>query len=146
MVLMITLCRFIDGCIWYNWHNGWRGINSLRHNDVEFSVLRDHRFGLLLVHYKCLHYSKLWFQHFAFPFCAITYHYCPLPMEVELKISGWIHYGTLQAWLTFGHAPLNSCPFLASDWASSYCTFADKPLIGLTSNLVGKLYRPDGPC
>ena len=61
---------------------------------------------------------------------------------------GYIHYGSSQAWLTFGHAPLifgnpmlNSHPFLTSESWRSFHAFADKWLIGLSSNLAGKLIK-----
>ena len=48
----------------------------------------------------------------------------------------WIYqYGTAQAWLTFGHARLNS-HFLASDWLSGFHTFPSILLKGLVANLV----------
>ena len=50
-------------------------------------------------------------------------------------------YGIPQAWLTFGHAPLNS-NFLPFDLFSCFHAFAYKaykPLDGLTSNLVDEL-------
>ena len=54
-----------------------------------------------------------------------------------------------QTWLTFGDAPLYSNCFIASDWSSSFRTFEDKLLFGLSSNLVGELImglsRPDQP-
>ena len=43
-----------------------------------------------------------------------------------LKFSHWTHYGISQAWSTFGHTPLDSHHFLASDWLSRYGIFADK--------------------
>ena len=55
---------------------------------------------------------------------------------IELKFGGWTHYETPQAWLNFDMAALNSHCFLASYWLSSFWTFADKPLITLSSNLV----------
>ena len=39
-----------------------------------------------------------------------------------------------QVWLTFGYTSLIPCHFLASDWWSSFCTFHDKLLLGLTWN------------
>ena len=54
--------------------------------------------------------------------------------RIELKFSGWTHYGTLN----FGHDPLNSCQFLASDLTSSFGTVTDKLLIRLSSSLVGE--------
>ena len=47
-----------------------------------------------------------------------------------------------QAWLIFGHAPLNSCHFLALDWSSSFHAFPDKPLIRLISTLVDTVGTP----
>ena len=44
-----------------------------------------------------------------------------------------------QIWLTFGHAPLNIRCFLAYDRLCSFRPFTDKPMIGFSSNLVGKL-------
>ena len=56
--------------------------------------------------------------------------------QMRLQFGGPTHFGPPQAWLTFG-APLNFRCFLATDWSSSFCTFADKLLIRLGSNLVG---------
>ena len=89
--------------------------------------------------------------------------------RMDLKLGGWTHnpppplprpdktfvhaplfpglwlvkslYGIPQAWLTFGHAPLNS-NFLPFDLFSCFHAFAYKaykPLDGLTSNLVDEL-------
>ena len=58
---------------------------------------------------------------------------------IDLKLSGYFHYGTSQAWLTSCHTPLNFCRFLASGSSSSFWAFANKPLIGLSSNLVSQL-------
>ena len=49
--------------------------------------------------------------------------------RIELKLSGHSNYGTPQAWLTFGHAALNSRCFLTSDLSRSFHTFADKSLL-----------------
>ena len=57
-------------------------------------------------------------------------------------IVGLAHYGPSSVWLNIVHALLNSCHFLASDWSSSFHTFTDKALIGLTSKLVGQLWLP----
>ena len=51
----------------------------------------------------------------------------------------WIHYGTPQSWSTLGNAQQNCYCSLANDWLSSLPTFAGKPLIGLTSNLVDEV-------
>ena len=51
-------------------------------------------------------------------------------------------YNTLLAspsLLHFGHAPLNSCHFLAFVWLNGFHAFADKLLIGSRSNLADKL-------
>ena len=56
--------------------------------------------------------------------------------QIRFKFGGPTHYGPPQTWLTFGHASLNFCHFLASNWLSSFHTFADKQLIKLDSNLV----------
>ena len=68
---------------------------------------------------------------------------------IELKFGkgSWTHDGTLQAWLTVGHALLISSRFLASDWSSSFRAFTDKLLKRLSTNLVDELIiallRPD---
>ena len=48
--------------------------------------------------------------------------------RVELKYGWWNHDGTPSGytWLIFGRALLTR-RFLASDWSSSFRTFADKP-------------------
>ena len=52
--------------------------------------------------------------------------------QIYLKSSGPTNfYGPSLAWLTFGHAPLNSHSFLACDWSKSYHAFTDNPLIKL---------------
>ena len=56
---------------------------------------------------------------------------------IKLNLGEWAHYGTPQVSLIF---PPNSHNFLASDWLSSFATFADKMLIGLSSNLVDELF------
>ena len=45
--------------------------------------------------------------------------------RIGVKFGGPTHYGLPQAWLTFGHTPLNFCCFLASDFSICFCTFAD---------------------
>ena len=58
----------------------------------------------------------------------------------------WIHSLTFtpQTWSIFGHALMNFFCFLASDWSRSFHAFADKPLVGLRWNLVGKrIVSPD---
>ena len=52
----------------------------------------------------------------------------------HLRLGWYIHYDTLPTWLTFGQTLLNSHCFLASDLSSSFYAFADKPLIGLSSD------------
>ena len=64
---------------------------------------------------------------------------------IDLKLGRYIHYGTPQGRLTFGHALLNSRCFLASDWSSIFHAFADKPLIVLSSDLVGQLINSFAP-
>ena len=79
-----------------------------------------------------MQFSSLWLVE-QFPcICRRTTH------RIGLKFGGQTHYGTLQVWLTFSHAPLNSRCYLACDWSSSFRAFADEPLIGLGSNLVVK--------
>ena len=58
--------------------------------------------------------------------------------DKQLIVLGWNLAGKLitlywppQVGLTFGHAPLKFHNIQASDWLSSFCAFADKPLIGL---------------
>ena len=63
---------------------------------------------------------------------------------IDLKLRDWFPYTKtmytrLQAWLTIVHVSLNFCIFLASDGKSSFSTFLDTLLMGLTSNLVGLL-------
>ena len=42
---------------------------------------------------------------------------------INIKLSGYIYYGTLQIWLTFGYAPLSFCCVMASGWWSSFRAF-----------------------
>ena len=67
-------------------------------------------------------------------------------VSAHFQTNRWSYLG--QIWRTnsfwassclISYAPLIFCSFLASDWFSSFQTFADKPLIGLGSNLVGQL-------
>ena len=69
---------------------------------------------------------------------AISVHLQTNRWSDWIKCSCTTHYAPPLAWLTFGHAPLNWCSYLSFDWLSSFCTFADKPLIGFNSNLVGQ--------
>ena len=59
--------------------------------------------------------------------------------RVAIKFGGPNPFGSPSAWLTFDHAPLNSLRFLASVFFNSFRAIADKPLIRLSSNLVGQL-------
>ena len=67
--------------------------------------------------------------------------------QFRLTFGGQTYYVPPQTWLTFGQAPLNFCCFLASDYLSSFHSFADNPVIQLGWNLKGKLImglpRPD---
>ena len=79
-----------------------------------------------------------------FPYiCRQTAHW----IEHKFGKGSWTHYGTLQAWLTVGHALLISSLFQASDWSSSFRACTDKPLKRLSTNLVDELImallRPD---
>ena len=69
-------------------------------------------------------------------------HICRQPADwIELQFAGWTH----QDWLTFGHIVLNSHCFLTSDWSSNPLTFAEKPLIRLSTDLVASsLYDSPG--
>ena len=58
---------------------------------------------------------------------------------MELRFSVWTHFLNLHAWLTFAQALLNSRHSLAFELLISFCPFADKPLIRLSSNVVGEL-------
>ena len=60
-------------------------------------------------------------------------------LGIDLKLGGYIRFGTLKAWLTFAHAPMNTCYYMASDWLSNFHAFADKPLLVLSSNLEDEL-------
>ena len=42
---------------------------------------------------------------------------------IDLKLGRYIHPGTPHIWLKFGHAPLNSDHFLASDLSNSFVHF-----------------------
>ena len=46
-----------------------------------------------------------------------------------ITLGGYIHYGTPQIWLNSGCAAISFCFVLASDWWSSFHTFANKMLI-----------------
>ena len=59
--------------------------------------------------------------------------------QIKVKFCDATNYGPPTAWLTFGLASLNFSSFQTSDWLSSFHVFADKPLIGLSLNLVGQL-------
>ena len=60
------------------------------------------------------------------------------PDRIVLKFGGPIHYGPLQAQLTFGNASQNSRRFPAFDWLDCFSALPDK-LIGFSLCLVGKL-------
>ena len=55
---------------------------------------------------------------------------------IELKLDGCIHYETLQIWITFDQASVNSCSSLASDRASIFRISSNKLLRGLSSYLI----------
>ena len=55
--------------------------------------------------------------------------------QIELKIGWWTHYDTSQAWLTFGHSPLNFCHFLSSDWSNNCCAFADRHFLSYQAQI-----------
>ena len=82
------------------------------------------------------------FCYISWPLVGHTVSICnsgQTTQTIDLKLGGYIHYGTHQAWLTFSHASLNFCCFMASDLLSNFCTFADKHLIWFSWNLVGQL-------
>ena len=56
---------------------------------------------------------------------------------IDFNLCGYICYGTPQAWWTFGYVPQNFHYFVAADWSSSFCAFADKLLIRFSSKLMG---------
>ena len=45
--------------------------------------------------------------------------------QIDLKLGGYIHYVTPKIGLNFGHAPPNSCYYIASVWSSSFCALPD---------------------
>ena len=60
---------------------------------------------------------------------------------IDLKLGRHIHYGTPQAWLTFGHAPLNFHSFLAFDygwWLGSFSTVVTHS--GLVHHMATKIW------
>ena len=57
---------------------------------------------------------------------------------IELKFGEQTYRGPFPPCLTFGHALLNFCCLLASEWPSSFRPFADTPPIRLRLNLVGQ--------
>ena len=59
--------------------------------------------------------------------------------RIELKLGVLTRNEPLQVWRTFGQASRNCYCFLATDLLSSFCTFADKPLIRFSSYLVNRL-------
>ena len=127
---------------------GW---NCLLPTELE----RDTRIAFsirLLVHHIFYVYAYFWICVINFWPCSTEFPnvFWPMveqclvicrqtPARIELRYVGWTHYKTPQALLTFRHAPMNSHCFLASELSSSFFVIADKPLIGLTSNLVGGL-------
>ena len=70
--------------------------------------------------------TRLWFPHIS----------GQTAQGIDLQLHEYICYGTLQAWLIFGRAPMKFNRLLTSDCSTSFRAFSDKPFKGLIFNLA----------
>ena len=84
--------------------------------------------GVCFVYAKLVRSSVtlLWFPHIS----------GQTAQAIDLQLDEYICYGTLQAWLIFGRAPMKFNRHLTSDCSTSFRAFSDKPFKGLIFNLA----------
>ena len=113
---------------WANVDKDWRCMASPYNAFTEFLIVPASRIG------------KTWDWS-----CLFIHDTVGVSAYLQTKRwSDWTKIWWLNSWSSTGpiHALLNCHFILASDWSSSYCAFADKPLMGFGSNFVDQL-RPD---